>query len=99
MPTFTIGNCGGSINSGYFLDYRQKPLRKVKGYEVGRPFKQILQTIMASMGVEKSEYSQFGDGKGFGEFNPRVKQFGLDSDLFSQYGAVHNDPLKFVFKK
>jgi hypothetical protein len=98
MPTITFGQGGGKLRSGYFIDCRQRPLSTPKGYHPGRPYKQFLQAVMASMGIPKSEYMQFGDGNGFGEFNPSIDQFGWKVDMFSRYAAVHNDPLPFFFK-
>ncbi len=97
IPTISFGNGGGKISSGNFIDCRQRPLQKQKNYYPGRPYKQFLQAVMASMGVTKAEYMQFGDGKGFGEFNDTVNQFGFNKALFSQYANEHNDPLPFFY--
>lgn len=97
MPSLTFGSGGGYFQTGYYLDYRQRPLRSPKGYPLGRPYKQLLQSVMRSMGVQKSEYSQFGDGNGFGEFKAGINQFGYnDPDVFRRYESEHNDPLPFV---
>src|SRR5690606_13786222 len=76
IPAVTFGSGGGYFRTGYFVDYRQKPLVNFKGYHVGRPYKQLLQSIMLSMGISKSEYMKYGDGNGFGEFKPNINQFG-----------------------
>ncbi|MEM6533458.1 MAG: DUF1552 domain-containing protein [Myxococcota bacterium] len=97
MPAVTFGGGGGYLKTGNYLDYRQRPLRKPKGYHYGRPYKQLLQSVMRSMGVPQSEYRQFGDGNGFGEFKERVNQFGHNlPDAFSRYRNEHNEPLPFV---
>ncbi|MEO1170822.1 MAG: hypothetical protein AAFX94_02060, partial [Myxococcota bacterium] len=99
MPAITFGGGGGTLNTGYYLDYRQRPLRKPKGFHYGRPYKQLLQTVMCSMGVPQSEYRQFGDGNGFGEFKEHVNQFSHNlPDAFSRYRNEHNEPLPFVSK-
>ncbi|MEL7304839.1 MAG: DUF1552 domain-containing protein [Myxococcota bacterium] len=97
IPAITFGSGGGYFKTGHYLDYRQLPLKKPKGYHNGRPYKQLLQSVMRSMGVAKSEYTQFGDGNGFGEFKPGIAQFGYnDPDVFARYQNEHNDPLPWV---
>lgn len=99
LPVVTFGSCGGYFKTGNFVDFRQRPLVSWKnvGHSPGRPFKQLLQSFMTAMGVPKSEYMQFGDGNGYGEFRPGINQFGkIDSAVFSAYAAEHNDPLPFI---
>ncbi len=97
IPTVTFGKGGGYFKSGYHVDYRQRPLINFAGYNPGRPQKQLLQSIMLSMGMTKPEYSQYGDGSGFGEFKAGINQFGkVDANVFSRYAAEHNDPLPFL---
>ncbi|MBL8957571.1 MAG: DUF1552 domain-containing protein, partial [Myxococcaceae bacterium] len=84
LPAVTFGGGGGYFRTGNFIDYRQKPLRNFKGYHPGRPYKQLLQSIMLSMGLSQSDYSAFGDGQGFGEFKPGINQFGfVANDAFT----------------
>lgn len=99
MPALTFGSCGGYFRTGNYVDYRQKPLKEFAYYYPGRPYKQLLQSIMLAMGVPKSEYMLYGDGNGFGEFKPGINQFGqVSTTLFKPYEAEHNDPLPFVTK-
>lgn len=96
MPCITFGRGGGAMKSGYYVDSRQtRNLASFLG-DPGRPFKQILQTIMKSMGVTQQEYSQFGRN-GFGEFIPGVQQFGKNvADVYLPYANEHNDPMPFI---
>ncbi|MGZ3771034.1 MAG: DUF1552 domain-containing protein [Bdellovibrio sp.] len=99
MPAVTFGSCGGYFKTGYFVDYRQRPLVNWMnvGHSPGRPYKQLLQSFMTAMGVPKSEYIQFGDGNGYGEFKAGINQFGkVDPAVFSAYANEHNDPLPFI---
>lgn len=99
IPAVMFGRGGGLFKSGYYVDYSQTNLKNWKGtaYAPGRPFKQLLQSIMQSMGVTKSEYTQFGDGNGFGEFVEGVNQFGkVQADVFTPYRNEHNDLLPFI---
>lgn len=98
MPTVTFGAAGGKIRTGYYMDYRQRPLTKWVGHYPGRPYKQLLQSIMLSMGVPQSEYMQFGDGNGFGEFKSAINQFGKKGEVFLRYASEHNNPLPFFYK-
>jgi hypothetical protein len=96
LPILTFGSGGGRFKTGFFLDYRQKPLKNVKGYPAGRPMKQLLQSIMSSMGVPRDEYMKYGDGNGFGEFKAGITQFNYgDPEVFSRYAKEHNEPLPF----
>lgn len=99
MPAVTFGSCGGYFRTGNYVDFRQKPLKEFSYYYPGRPYKQLLQSMMLAMGVPKSEYMLYGDGGGFGEFKPGINQFGqVSADLFKAYQGEHNDPLPFVTK-
>lgn len=94
MPCVTFGKGGGFIKTGYFVDYTNK----VNGsFGSGRPYKQLLQTIMRSMGVPQSEYVLYGDGKGYGEFVEGINQFGkVYPTAYSAYKNEHNDVLPFL---
>ncbi len=95
MPAILFGRGGGAFKTGYYVDYSQP--RKLSYTEVGRPYKQLLQSIMNGMGVPRTEYMQFGDGNGFGEFKEGIDQFGKKmSDAFSIYRNEHNDLLPFI---
>lgn len=95
MPAILFGRGGGLFKTGYFVDYSQP--RTAAGIRLTRPFKQLLQSIMQSMGVPRSEYMLYGDGKGFGEFNEGINQFGkVVPDAYSIYRNEHNDLLPFI---
>jgi hypothetical protein len=101
MPAVLFGRGGGLFKTGYFVDYTQLPKTTAfggnYGTSPGRPFKQLLQSIMQSMGVPKSEYIQFGDGKGFGEFNEGIFQNNRNAPtVYSAYRNEHNDLLPLV---
>jgi hypothetical protein len=100
IPSLTFGKGGGALRTGCLFDFRQRPLQQWLGtkYNPGRPYKQLLQTVMAAMGVPKTEYIQFGDGQGFGEFNPDINQFGHSATgVYSAYQNEHNNPLPYVY--
>jgi len=96
MPCVTFGRGGGTINSGYYVDSRQSRVFERAIGEPGRPFKQILQSIMKSMGVTQQEYSQFGRN-GYGEFLEGINQFGRNqSDIYTPFANEHNEPMPFI---
>jgi hypothetical protein len=97
MPCVIFGKGGGKIRSGYYVDARQNPGSSSRFGEPGRPYKQMLQMIMRSMGITKAEYSLYGDGSGYGEFKPGINQFGHNyPTVYSAYASEHNDPLPFL---
>ncbi len=100
IPAVLLGSCGGYFKTGNFIDYRQRPMVTVDGsYFLGRPYKQLLQSIMTGMGVTKAEYIKYGDGNGFGEFKVGINQFGhVLSNAFAPYATEHNDPLAWIVK-
>lgn len=99
MPAIMFGSAGGFFKTGNYVDYTQLPTVKTFGTiaSPGRPYKQLLQSIMQSMGVPKSEYMLHGDGRGFGEFKEGINQFGkVTTNTFSAYTNEHNDLLPVV---
>lgn len=100
MPVITFGSGGGFFKTGNYMNYYQRNYFNptlFDGRPPGRPFKQLLQSIMLSMGVPRSEYMLYGDGTGFGEFKRGINQFGkVDANAFAPYVNEHNDPLPFI---
>lgn len=100
MPAIMFGSGGGFFKTGNFVDYTQRPTTTMFGsswFSPGRPYKQLLQSIMQSMGVPKSEYMLYGDGLGFGEFKEGINQFGkVTKNTYTPYINEHNDVLPFV---
>jgi hypothetical protein len=95
IPTVTFGSLAGALRTGYFMDFRQRPFRDAgTGYYVGRPHKQLLQAFMAGMGVPKAEYTQYGDGHGYGEFCTTAKGVAV----YSAFQNEHNEPLPFFYQ-
>lgn len=95
LPSIMFGRGGGAFKTGYYVDYSQlnKTDFRGSGFTIGRPYKQLLQSIMYSMGVPKTEYMQYGDGNGFGEFKVGVSG---DANAYAAYINEHNDVLPFI---
>lgn len=98
MPAILFGKGGGLFKTGYYVDYSQlnKTDWQNTGYTPGRPYKQLLQSIMQSMGVTKTEYSQYGDGNGYGEFKEAIDVNKNDPTAYTAYRNEHNDLLPFI---
>ncbi len=76
LPLFMAGNGGGTFTTGRLLDYRYRPFYKgfITGNQyAGRPYNQLLVSILQAMGLQPQEYEQAGQ-PGFGVYDgPDVK--------------------------
>lgn len=100
MPAITFGSMNGAIKTGYYMDYRLKPLKYLAGREDihtafgNQTYNQLLITIMRGMGLQPSDYLQYGDGKGFGSFDLSTIDF-----YNNEYAGVEvkrNNTLPFI---
>ena len=89
-PVVTFGDAQGAIRTGNFIHYGDRPIN------------QLGVTVMKAMGLSESEYSSYGDGGGFGQFNPSFTQYGnINQRREKQYGPYkpeRNKPLPFLWK-
>lgn len=65
MPVLLAGSAGGRINSGYLYDYRQEGLEvdidnAGSKSRIGRPYNQLLVTILQAMGLSPADYESNG---------------------------------------
>ena len=82
MPVLLAGSASGAIETGRYIDYRQE--REIKDPTtsapadidaLGRPYNQLLTTIMAVFGLQPDEYERTDEsdyessGPGFGQYN------------------------------
>jgi hypothetical protein len=95
MPV-VIGGGQGKLKTGYYIDYRPRPLNLVdKGQQLiaGRPYNNLLVTLFKAMGFPAAEYQKFGQ-PGFGSYG------GYNPALASHYGpfiAKPDDALPFLY--
>ncbi|MGE0527989.1 MAG: DUF1552 domain-containing protein, partial [Bdellovibrionales bacterium] len=99
MPAITFGSANGAINTGYYIDYRVRPLvhafNRTDLPAVGsRTYASLLITIMRALGLQPSEYLSYGDGGGFGTYG----SYYTDPKLYAPFKALRNDPLPVIFK-
>ncbi len=100
IPAVTFGSGGGYFRTGLYADYRIRPLVSAKnGAEtlyMGRPYKQLLISIMRAAGLQSTQYLKFGDGKGFGEFKVGYANTNYTTSAFQDFVNEHNNPLPYV---
>jgi hypothetical protein len=102
MPAITFGSMNGAIKTGYYMDYRLKPLQYYAGRNDIFPafgnqtYNQLLITIMRGMGLQPADYMSYGDGKGFGTFDtsPAILQY-LNGE-YTGVEAKRNTTLPFI---
>jgi hypothetical protein len=99
LPVVTIGNARNpALKTGYYLDYRQKPLFYYANRHdfppMGRSYTQLLVTVMRTMGLQPGEYMSAGDGGGFGMFDDT---HAYQSGHYKPYRLHRNSPLPFIF--
>ncbi len=97
MPVVSFGGAGGAIKTGYYVDYRQRPLKAIAGRSdfsaMGRSYTQYLITVMRAMGLQQAEYNNYGDGGGFGMFASNVA---YSDNAYEPYRQFRNQTLPFI---
>lgn len=60
MPTVMFGSAGGKLTTGNFVSYWNEAGTKVPTVVGGRPYNQLLVTLLQSMGLEVGDYERPG---------------------------------------
>jgi hypothetical protein len=100
LPVLVAGD-KGKLLTGYFIDYRSRPLASLTGYikqrqglYAGRPYNNLLVTAFKSLGLNPDDYQKFGE-LGFGRHD---SPFGVIPHIYDQYlGTKVNDALPFLY--
>jgi hypothetical protein len=99
MPVLLAGGLGGKLKTGYFIDYRQKPLRKLNTFGntyAGRPYNELLVTLMQALGLDPSDYQKFGK-KGFGTYDFNGSYAFHNASYYTEFfKRDRNQPLPFL---
>lgn len=101
IPVVTFGSGGGYFRTGYFADFRARPFITYRNnggeqHMYGRPYKQLLISVMRAAGLSSNQYMSFGDGNGFGEWQPFYsKERPALQRYYERFNNEHNDPLPF----
>jgi hypothetical protein len=93
LPIMTIGSAGGALKTGYYVDCRQRPYTGGQySPDYGRPYAQLLISIMKAVGLQPSDYAVGGNGNpnGFGDFHAD------GNGMYAPFASTHNSPLPFV---
>lgn len=92
MPTMIAGG-GGKFAMGLYLDYRQRPFKHYANRgdfpAVGRPYTQLLCSLMRAAGLQSSEFEPYGQNGKFGEFT----QGTYDNGEYTKYASTRTDSL------
>lgn len=99
MPAVTAGSAGGRLRTGFYFDYRQRPLRNIENgiLSYGIPYNRLLISFMAALGLQPDEYNRFGDGNGFGRVHAvdePVHRWTIDMSGATE--TIRNPWLKFL---
>ncbi|MEM9194224.1 MAG: DUF1552 domain-containing protein [Myxococcota bacterium] len=91
MPVVVAGG-GGKLNTDLLIDYRQRPFRYTANRRdfgaVGRPYNELLITIMQAMGLGPEDYRREGRD-GFGDYIAPYRNL----DYWESYLTNKNTPL------
>jgi hypothetical protein len=97
MPVIVAG-APHKLRLGEYIDYRPRPLRHhdpALDVYAGRPYNNLLVTVLKAMGLEESDYQRFGR-PGFGVYD----QFdaGRLSEHYRPFLLEPNAPLPFLYR-
>lgn len=99
MPLMMAGGTNLGFVQGNYVDFRTRPFRYYASRgdfpSMGRPYNQLLASIMLGMGVPRSEFSLYGQRPG------KFGGFGLGeyyNGEYDSYLTTYDDPIPFVFK-
>ncbi len=97
MPVVVGGGGAGKLNTGYFIDYRQKTwyggYQDTEKYYSGVPLNNLLVTFMNSFGMNSTDY-EYKQGEGYGNYDRKPSE--LASSMFTT--DARRSPLPFFFK-
>lgn len=89
-PVITFGDVQGQLRTGYYVDYGNRPLN------------QLAVTVMKAMGLKESDFNPYGDGGGFGQFNPAYSDYPRtnrnNETRWNPYQPDRNKALPFIWK-
>jgi hypothetical protein len=96
IPIMVAGNAQGRLNSGYYIDFRRRPFKRLYGPPIGVCYTQLLCTLMKTAGLQPEEYRTGGEGGFFGQYE-LTNRFRPES-AYADVAPFRNDPLPFFYK-
>jgi hypothetical protein len=92
-----VAGVPSKLRMGMYLDYRQRPFTYYAGRgdfpAMGRPYTQLLASLMQAGGLRNSDYDQYGQGGKFGEFTLGTFYNGQ----YAQFAATRTNPLPYFY--
>lgn len=94
MPVVVAGS-PDKLRLGYYIDYRPRPLREHRpGVFPGRPYNDVLVTVLHAMGLTPEEYRRF-ERPGFGVYDGHDLAL---ADHYAPYLMTPDAPLPFLYR-
>jgi hypothetical protein len=73
MQVVTLGNLGGKLRTGFYIDYSKADQTTFNGHPVGVAYNSVLVTIAQALGIDPGQYERgtagIGDYRGFADNN------------------------------
>lgn len=97
LPIMIAGGKNIKLKFGYHVDYRTNPFKYYAGRTdfpaTGRPYNQLLASIMLAFGVPRADFDKYGKNGKFGEF-----AFGeYYNKEYEVYKTTYSDKLPFFY--
>ncbi len=95
LPIITAGGLGGRVNTGNYLDYRQRPFIEAAGLQMGVPYSRFLCSVMLAAGMQPGEFEGKGEGGGFGGWSAFAESRDM---IWGKYEKRRTEPLPGFLK-
>jgi hypothetical protein len=84
LQIVTVGNLGGQLRAGSYIDYSKPDSTPFNGHPVGVAYNQFLVTLAQALGVDaalyENGYAGIGDYRGYAENNITPQNHDVDTD-------------------
>jgi hypothetical protein len=98
QPVLIAGGSTMNFNQGYYLDYRTRPFMHIANRgdfpAMGRPYTQLLASIMLGAGLQRPEFEIYGQNGKFGQFDNKGTYY---NGGYDQYLATRTDKLPILY--
>jgi hypothetical protein len=98
MPILVGGSAGGRLRTNLYMDYRMRPFLLGPGdnYHYGRPYNEMLVTLLQGMGLTPSEYHRGGYTGFGGSYGDRLLQ--SEKTIMAPFiSGAKDNPLPYYF--
>ncbi|MEM9194432.1 MAG: DUF1552 domain-containing protein [Myxococcota bacterium] len=95
IPVLMAGSACGRLRTGVVIDYHSRPDEQwARGVRLGRPYNQLLTTIMQALGLSPSDWELAGR-PGFGDYQLMPHRYARGA--WDKYAGTERDPLPHYF--